>query len=70
MIMHEFIWPMVIVSLSNASFYSKPSISKLDYTTPYNDCQTQNQKNTMEYNYIKAKDLIETNNQKYQDLLK
>jgi hypothetical protein len=61
---------MVIVSLSDASFYSKPSISKRYYTIPYNDCQIQNQKNTIEYNYIKAKDFIETNNQKYQDIIK
>jgi hypothetical protein len=70
MIIHEFIWPMVIVSLSNASFDYQYSFSKPDYTIPYNDCQMEKQKNTIEYNYIKTQDLIETNNQKYQDIIK
>jgi hypothetical protein len=70
MIINQIIWPMVIVGLSNANLYYQSSLSKLDYTTPCIDCQTQKQKNTIEYNYIKAKDVIETNNQKYQDLIK
>ncbi len=60
---------MVIVGLPNANDI-KTSISKLDYTIPYAECQQPKQQNTLDYNYIKTKDFIETNNQKYQDLIK
>ena len=59
---------MVLVCLPTANHYDS-SISKHDYTTPHNFCQQPN-KNTLEYNYIKSKELIETQNQKYQDIIK
>ena len=69
MIIHDFIWPLVIVGLPTASDVKLTSISKLDYTTPYKHCQTTKFKNSLDYNYIKSQELIESNNQKYQDIL-
>jgi len=64
----KYIWPVVIVGLPAADV-NLTSISKLDYTIPYAECQQENYPNTLEYNYIKSQDLIESNNQKYQDIL-
>ena len=59
---------MTIVCLPNADFIKSMTISKPDYIIPYSDCQIENYKNTIEYNYIKMEDLIESNKQKYQDI--
>ena len=64
----KFIWPMVIVGLPNVNDI-KTSISKLDYTIPYAECQQPKQQNTLDYNYIKTEDLLELNNSKYQKIL-
>ena len=66
MIIHEFIWPVVLVSLSNANLCYQNSFSKPDYTIPYKDCQMEKNKDTMNHNYIKTQDLIEETNNKYQ----
>jgi len=66
----KYIWPVIIVSLPTAEIHHIITFSKLDYTSHFAECQQDKEKNTLEYNYIKAKDLIETNNQKYQDLIK
>jgi hypothetical protein len=68
MIIHDFIWPLVIVSLPTAIDVQLTSFSKLDYTIPYNDCQTEPNKDTMNHNFIKTKDYIENNHKKYQDI--
>jgi|APGre2960657373_1045057.scaffolds.fasta_scaffold14343_1 hypothetical protein len=34
------------------------SFNKLDYTTNYKHCQPQNNKNTLEYNYITTEEYI------------
>ena len=60
---------MVLVGLPTADDVNLTSISKLDYTIPYADCQQKKFKNTLEYNYIKSQELLEINNQKYQDVL-
>ena len=59
---------MVIVGLPNVNDI-KTSISKLDYTIPYAECQQPKQQNTLDYNYIKTEDLLELNNSKYQKIL-
>jgi len=66
MIVYKFIWPIVIVSLPDTNLCYQNSFSKPDYTIPYNDCQTEKNKDTMNHNYIKSQDLIEYNNNKYQ----
>ena len=66
----KYIWPVIIVSLPTAEINNIITFSKLDYTSRFAECQEDKEKNTLEYNYIKAKDLIENNNQKYQDLIR
>jgi len=68
-IIQKFVWSMVIVGLPNANIVQSIPISKLDYTTPYYDCQMENLKNTMDFNYITTKELLESNIKKYQDVL-
>ena len=60
---------MVLVGLPNANVVQTITISKLDYTMVYNECQAEKYKNTMDFNYITTQELIESNNKKYQDLL-
>lgn len=69
MILYKVILPMVIVGLSDAKDINSPKISKLDYTIPYNECQEEKYKNTMEHNYWTTKELIESNHKKYQDII-
>lgn len=66
--MIKYFWPVFIVGLPNANDI-KLSISKLDYTIPSAECQQIKEQNTLEYNYIKSHELIEINNNKYQDIL-
>lgn len=65
----KYIWPVVLVGLPNADFVQLTTISKLDYTLPYAECQQTKEKNTLEYNYITTEELLESNNKKYQELL-
>ena len=69
MIIKQLVWPMVLVGLPDANVVQTMTISKLDYTMPCCDCQTEKYKNTMEFNYITTEELIESNNKKYQGLL-
>jgi hypothetical protein len=69
MIIKPLIWSVVIVSLSKDNIVESNIISKPDYTTPYNGCQEELYKSTMNYNYITTEKLIESNIKKYQDLL-
>lgn len=69
MIIQQLVWPMVLVGLPNADVIDSITISKLDYTMPYTDCQMENQKNTMDYNYITNEELLEHNYQKYHTII-
>lgn len=60
---------MVLVGLPDANLINSMTISKLDYTMQGNECQAEKYKNTLEYNFIKTEDLLESNNRKYQDIL-
>jgi hypothetical protein len=60
---------MVLVDLPTADVVNSISISKPDYTIQYKHYQTENNKNSLEYNYIKSEELTESNNQKYQDII-
>lgn len=74
MIIKQLIWPMVLVGLPDADVVQTMTISKLDYTIPCSDCQTENDdktesdyqtekyKDTMQYNYIKKWELIRKKN--------
>lgn len=62
MIIKQLVWPLVLVGLPNAKVLHQTTISKLDYTTPYADCQTINFRTTMNYNYITNDSLIKENN--------
>lgn len=46
------------------------SLNKLDYITPYADCQLDNYRNTLEYNYIKQDEYIKQNIEKYDTLIR
>lgn len=65
----KYIWPVVLVSLPNVNIIDSTTINKPDYTLPYAECQEEKYKNTMEFNYITTKELIESNIKKYQDVL-
>jgi hypothetical protein len=69
MIVHKVIWPMVIVSLSDANIVNSTNLSKHHYTMPYSECQQEKYKNTMEFNYWTNQELIESNIKKYQDII-
>jgi hypothetical protein len=58
---------MVLVGLPTVIDYEF-ILNKPDYTISYNSCQMENNKNTLEYNYIKSQELIETTIQKHQDI--
>lgn len=57
----------IIVSLPEAYCTSLVTCSKYDYITNSMVCQ-QNEKSTLEYNYITSEELIESNNNKYQEI--
>lgn len=59
---------MVIVSLSTVNPLEL-SFNKSDYTTIYIDCQEEKQKTTMEYNYITTEEYLQSQIQKYQDVI-
>lgn len=59
---------MIIVSLSDAYCNNLITYSKVYYITHKEVCQEKEQ-NTLEYNTINSKEYIESNNQKYQDIL-
>jgi hypothetical protein len=56
---------MVLVGLPDANDYY---LSKPDYTSLSVVCQEQNP-NTLEFNFIRTKDHIESNIKKYEDIL-
>lgn len=66
MIVQQLLWPLVLVSLPTANSL-EIKLNKHYYTIPSVDCQ-QN-KNTLEYNYIKQTEFIENGNLKFQDIL-
>ena len=57
MIIKQIFWPMVIVGLPTVNL-SESIINKLDYTTTVKQCQQQNFKSTLEYNYITTEEYI------------
>ena len=59
---------MVIVGLPAVNTIEF-TINKPDYTIQDSVCQPEKHKNTLEFNYITTKELLENNHQKYQDLL-
>lgn len=59
---------MVIVGLPTVNDFTI-RVNKHDYTTPYNDCQLEQEKNTLEYNYITTEEFIQNNHKKYQDII-
>jgi hypothetical protein len=69
MIIKPLIWSVVIVSLSKDNIVESNIISKPDYTIPYNGCQEESYKSTMDYNYITTEEHIESSNKKYNSLL-
>jgi hypothetical protein len=69
MIVKQLVWSMAIVGLPDADVIKTMTISKLDYTIPYADCQTEKQKSTMEYNYITNEELLENNTKKYHTII-
>lgn len=62
-------WPVFIVGLPIVNVMDT-SLNKLDYITPYADCQLDNYQNTLEYNYIKQDEYIKQNIQKYDTLIR
>jgi len=69
MIIKQILYPLVIVGLPNVN-PTESIVNKLDYTMQSNVCQTEKNKNTLEYNYITTKELLEQNHKKYQDLIR
>lgn len=61
--------PVFIVGLPTVNVMDI-TLNKLDYITPYADCQTEKQQNTLEYNYIKEYDYIQHNIEKYDAIIK
>jgi hypothetical protein len=68
MIIYQDVITMAIVSLSTVNDL-EPMINKSDYTMFDNTCQTEQWKNTLEYNYITAEEFIKNNHKKYQDII-
>lgn len=68
MIIKQLVWPMVLVGLPDANVVQTMTISKLDYAMPFYHCKNEEYKNTIEYNYITTEELLESNNNKYQDI--
>lgn len=65
----QIVLPMVLVGLPIADDVNSTSISKLDYTIPYTDCQQAKFKNTMEHNYIREEDTIKEKNLEWSRVL-
>jgi len=65
----KYIFPVVIVSLTNAKLDEYNYLSKPDYTTMYADCQMERAEFTMEYNYITTEKYIQSFIDKYQDII-
>ena len=61
-------WPVFIVGLPTVNVMDI-TLNKLDYITPYADCQPDNYQNTLEYNFIKQDEYIKKNMQKYDTLI-
>lgn len=61
--------PVFIVGLPTVNVMDI-TLNKLNYITPHADCQTENQQNTLEYNYIKQDEYIKQNIQKYDTLIR
>lgn len=59
----QFVYSVIIVSFPNISAIEY-KLNKLDYNPQYNN----KQQNSLEYNYIRTKDYIQENIQKYQDI--
>ena len=68
MILKPIFCSVIIVSLSDACCNDFITYSKVDYITHKEVCQ-EKERNTLEYNTIDSKEYIESNNQKYQDIL-
>lgn len=68
MIVYQEVIVMAIVSLSAVND-SELVINKSDYTIFDNSCQTEQWKNTLEYNYITSEEFIQNNHKKYQDII-
>ena len=64
--LQSFVYSFVIVGFPTVN-YSTTLLNNRDYNTISEVCQQPQEKNTLDYNYLKSEDLIETNNQKYQD---
>jgi len=60
---------VIIVCLPDAKPVNNVTFSKADYITSKEVCQQPSEKNTLEYNYITTENLIQENNNKYQDIL-
>jgi len=69
MIIKQLVWPMVLVGLPDANVVQTMTISKLDYTMPCYDCQTEKYKNTMEFNYLTNEELIKQKNLEWSRVL-
>lgn len=65
----KYIFPVVIVSLTNAKFNDYTFLSKPDYTTMYADCQMEKAESTMTYNYITTEKYLQSFIDKYQDVI-
>ena len=61
-------WPVFIVGLPTVNVMDT-SLNKLDYITPYADCQHSKEKNTIDFNYITNEELIKYNHQKYDTII-
>jgi len=61
----------VIVGLPAADIMDTMIISKLDYNRFHTECQIEHQKfnNTIDFNYITTEEWINSNLDKYQDIL-
>jgi hypothetical protein len=64
----QFSYPVFIVGLSTVNLL-EINLNKPDYTTTIQICQQHNNKNSINYNYIKSEELIESNIEKYQDII-
>jgi len=68
MIINNYIWPLVIVSLPDVKTLDI-HINKHHYTMPVVDCQLNQNKSTMEYNYITTEEYIQSIILEHQDII-
>jgi len=68
MIVQQLLWPMVLVGLPTVNSL-EIKLNKHNYTTPSADCQLTKNKNSLEHNYIKQTEFIESSILKFQDIL-